>query len=63
MGRKGGAKVAVPPHTHDLDHKHKRKGPRRLLFLLAVGSGVFVAMKRNQKRKDLDEGVWHEAPS
>ena len=52
----------VPPHTHDFDHKHKRKG-RRLAFLLALGGGVLVAMRRRKAQNDLDEGVWHEASS
>ena len=67
-GRKSGkaAKVSengVPEHTHDFDHKHKRRRGRRLLFLLALAGGVFVALKRRQQQDELDEGVWHEAPT
>jgi hypothetical protein len=64
-GRRSGKvdEVDVPEHTHDIDHKHKSRRGRRLLFLLALAGGVFVALKRRQQQDDLDEGVWHEAPT
>jgi hypothetical protein len=62
MGR-GKGKLAVPDHTHDFEHKHTRRNGRRLAFLLALGGGVLVAMRRKKNHDDLDEGVWHEAPT
>jgi hypothetical protein len=65
MGRRGKSTeaVEVPEHTHDFDHKHRRVRGRRLAFLLAVVGGIVFAMRRKQNRDDLDEGVWHEAPT
>ena len=66
MGKRSGKAVEdkdVPEHTHDIDHKHKRRRGRRLLFLLALAGGVLLVMRRRQQQDDLDEGIWHEAPS
>lgn len=65
MGKRSGKVVEedVPEHTHDFDHEHKRRRGRRLLFLLALAGGVLLVMRRRQQQDDLDEGVWHEAPS
>jgi hypothetical protein len=65
MGRKHRAAedAEVPEHTHEFDHKHRRRRGRRLAFLLALVGGIVIAMRRRQSRDDLDEGVWHEAPT
>jgi hypothetical protein len=53
----------VPEHTHEFDHTHKRRRGRRLLLLLALAGGVLVLLRRRQQQDELDEGVWHEAPT
>jgi hypothetical protein len=55
--------AAVPEHTHEFDHKHKKRRGRKLAFLIAVVGGVMYAMRRKQHSEDADEGVWHEAPN
>jgi hypothetical protein len=55
--------VAAADHTHDSEHRHGGGWGRRLAMLLAVGGGIFYVVKRNQRRAELDDGVWHEAPS
>jgi hypothetical protein len=51
----------VPEHSHELEHEHKSRRGRKLVFLLAVVGGFAYAMRRKQQRAALDEGVWHEA--
>jgi hypothetical protein len=66
MGRKKKAESVesdVPEHTHEFEHRHKRRRGRKLAFLLAVIGGVMFAMRRRQQSEDSDEGVWHEAPN
>lgn len=41
----------------------RRRRGRRLALLLAVAGGIAYALMRRQQRQDLDEGVWHEAPT
>jgi hypothetical protein len=55
--------AAATDHTHDFEHQHGSGWGRRLAMLLAVVGGIFFFVKRNQRRSELDEGVWHEAPS
>jgi hypothetical protein len=53
----------VPEHSHELEHEHKSRRGRKLVFLLAMAGGFAYVMRRKQQRAALDEGVWHEAPS
>jgi hypothetical protein len=53
---------AIPPHTHDFSHTHKRHKGRRRLIALVVGAGLMVVNKRKKQQEAADEGVWHEAP-
>jgi hypothetical protein len=50
-------------HTHEFEHEHRSGRKRKLALLLAVAGGIAWVMRRNQRRAELDEGVWHEAPS
>jgi hypothetical protein len=54
---------AVPEHSHELEHQHKSRRGRKLVFLLAMLGGFAYVMRRKQQRAALDEGVWHEASS
>jgi hypothetical protein len=51
----------VPDHSHELEHEHKSRRGRKLVFLVAVVGGLAYAVRRKQQRAALDEGVWHEA--
>ncbi|HEY2960070.1 MAG TPA: hypothetical protein VGM21_17965 [Actinomycetota bacterium] len=53
----------VPEHSHELEHEHKPRRGRKLIFLLAMAGGFAYVMRRKQQRAALDEGVWHEAPT
>jgi hypothetical protein len=62
MGRKR-SDDQVAEHTHEFEHEHRSRRGRKLALLLAVAGGIAWVMRRNQRRAELDEGVWHEAPS
>jgi hypothetical protein len=36
---------------------------RRLAFLLALAGAATYLVRRNQRKAELDEGIWHEAPA
>jgi hypothetical protein len=39
-----------------------RRG-RKLILLLAVAGAATYLVRRNQRKAELDEGIWHEAPA
>jgi hypothetical protein len=39
-----------------------RRG-RKLFFLLALAGTATYLVRRNQRKAELDEGIWHEAPA
>lgn len=63
MGRKRSDEEQVAEHGHEFEHEHRSGRKRKLALLLAVAGGIALIMRRNQRRAELDEGVWHEAPS
>jgi hypothetical protein len=44
------------------DERRPRRG-RRLAVLLALAGGALYLVRRNQRKAELDEGIWHEAPA
>jgi hypothetical protein len=63
MGRKRSHEDELPEHTHESEHEHRSGRKRKLALLLAIAGGIALLLRRNQRRAELDEGVWHEAPS
>lgn len=63
MGRKRRDQDQVPEHSHDLEHEHRSGRGPKLAALLALAGGVVYVLRRNQRKAELDEGVWHEAPT
>jgi hypothetical protein len=63
MGRKRSHEDELPEHTHESEHEHRSGRKRKLALLLAIAGGMALLLRRNQRRAELDEGVWHEAPS
>lgn len=53
----------VPDHTHPTEHNHKPRRIRKLALLLALAGGALYLIRRTQRRAEIDEGVWHEAPT
>jgi|Tabmets5t2r1_1033131.scaffolds.fasta_scaffold81835_1 hypothetical protein len=63
MGRKRRHEDELPEHTHESEHEHRSGRTRKLALLLAIAGGIAWLLRRNQRRAELDEGVWHEAPT
>ena len=60
MGRK--RKVEDQPPEHDETERRSRRG-RKLALLVAVASAFAYLVRRNQRKAEIDEGIWHEAPA
>jgi hypothetical protein len=62
MGRKRteAAVEAVSGHTHD---ERRPRRVRKFALLLALAGTTLYLVRRSQRRANIDEGVWHEAPS
>ncbi len=63
MARKRVDTGAVPEHSHEFEHEHRRGRAKRFVMLLALAGGAVYVIRRRQRRAELDEGVWHEAPT
>jgi hypothetical protein len=63
MGRKRRDQDQVPEHSHQVEHEHRSRRGRKLAVLFALAGGAAYILRRNQRRAELDEGIWHEAPS
>jgi hypothetical protein len=51
----------APEHDQAADDRRPRRG-RKLALLLALAGAAVYLVRRNQRRAELDEGIWHEAP-
>ena len=60
MGRKRKVEDQLP--EHDEAERRSRRG-RKLAILVAVASAFAYLVRRNQRKAEIDEGIWHEAPS
>jgi hypothetical protein len=58
MGRKRRDKDQPPTQN-----EHRPRRGRRLAVLLALAGGAVYLVRRNQRKAELDEGIWHEAPA
>ncbi len=63
MGRKRRDEDQVPEHNHEPEQQHRSRRGRKLAVLLALAGGAAYVLRRNQRRAELDEGIWHEAPN
>jgi hypothetical protein len=59
MGRKRRHEDQVPEHRHE----HRSRRGRKLALLVALAGGAAYLMRRNQRKAEIDEGIWHEAPT
>ena len=63
MGRKRRDEDQLPEHSHELEHDHRPRRGRKLALLLALAGAAAYLVRRNQRKAELDEGIWHEAPT
>jgi hypothetical protein len=64
MGRKRRAEDAEDQVTKDEAAEGGRRSGRgrRLAVLLALAGVATWLVRRNQRKAEIDEGIWHEAP-
>jgi hypothetical protein len=60
MGRKRKDEDQLP--EHDEPERRSRRG-RKLALLVALAGAAAYAVRRNQRKAEIDEGIWHEAPA
>jgi hypothetical protein len=61
MGRKRKAEEQ-PPQQDELEPERRSRRGRKLALLVALAGAAYV-VRRNQRKAEIDEGIWHEAPS
>lgn len=59
MGRKRKVEDQLP--EHDELEPRSRRG-RKLFLLAALAAACAYLVRRNQRKAEIDEGIWHEAP-
>ena len=47
----------------DAEAKPRRRRGRKLVLLVALAGAATYLVRRNQRKAELDEGIWHEAPT
>jgi hypothetical protein len=60
MGRKRKDEDQLP--EHDEPERRSRRG-RKLALLVALAGAATYLVRRNQRKAEIDEGIWHEAPA
>ena len=59
MGRKRKVEDQLPEHD---EPGHRSRRGRKLALLVALAAAAYV-VRRNQRKAEIDEGIWHEAPA
>jgi ferric-dicitrate binding protein FerR (iron transport regulator) len=49
--------------ANDAEPKPRRRRGRKLVLLAALAGAATYLVRRNQRKAELDEGIWHEAPT
>jgi hypothetical protein len=62
MGRKRKAEDQ-PPQQDELKPEPRSRRGRKLALLVALAGAAAYVVRRNQRKAEIDEGIWHEAPS
>jgi hypothetical protein len=55
--------VQEPEPADDGGNEPGSRRGRKLVLLLAVAGAATWLVRRNQRKAELDEGIWHEAPA
>jgi hypothetical protein len=61
MGRKRQVEDQQP-EQNELDPEHRSRRGRKLALLVALAGAATYLVRRNQRKAEIDEGIWHEAP-
>ena len=60
MGRKRRDEDQLPAEN---GQEHRARRGRKLAVLLALAGVATWLVRRNQRKAEIDEGIWHEAPA
>jgi hypothetical protein len=60
MGRKRKDEDQLPEHD---EPEHRSRRGRKLALLVALAGAAAYVVRRNQRKAEIDEGIWHEAPA
>ena len=60
MGRKRKDEDQLPEHD---EPEHRSRRGRKLAILVALAGAAAYVVRRNQRKAEIDEGIWHEAPA
>jgi hypothetical protein len=64
MGRKRKVEDQLPEHDElESQPEHRSRRGRKLFLLAALAAASAYVVRRNQRKAEIDEGIWHEAPS
>ena len=62
MGRKHKVEDQLPEHDEP-EPGHRSRPGRKLALLVALAGAAAYVVRRNQRKAEIDEGIWHEAPA
>jgi hypothetical protein len=51
------------PDPEDAAQPPRSRRGRKLFFLLALAGTATYLVRRSQRKAELDEGIWHDAPA
>jgi hypothetical protein len=51
------------PESEEAAQAPRSRRGRKLFFLLALAGTATYLVRRSQRKAELDEGIWHEAPA
>jgi hypothetical protein len=51
------------PEAEEATEGSRSRRGRKLFFLLALAGTATYLVRRSQRKAELDEGIWHEAPA
>jgi hypothetical protein len=57
-----GKKAGPEPEPDEAAQAPRSRRGRKLFFLLALAGTATYLVRRSQRKAELDEGIWHEAP-
>jgi hypothetical protein len=60
MGRKRQVEDQQPEQN---EPEHRSRRGRKLALLVALAGAATYVVRRNQRKAEIDEGIWHEAPA
>jgi hypothetical protein len=58
-----GKKAGPEPEPEEAAEAPRSRRGRKLFFLVALAGTATYLFRRSQRKAELDEGIWHEAPA